>query len=357
MKVFNFSAGPSMLPYEVKLQVQKDIFNYNNSGMSVMEMSHRSKVYEEIHNEAIALLKELMQIGDDYSILLLQGGASMQFEAVPLNLLKNGKADYIVTGNFAEKAYKEAKKYGEITAIASSKDANFTYIPDVDNLQVSPQADYLHITTNNTIFGTKYTKLPNVNIPLVGDMSSNILSEKCDYNKFSLIYAGAQKNIGPAGLTIVIVKNSLIGSPQPSCPTMLNYATMAKNNSLYNTPATFAIYVAMLTLRWIKGLGGITALQEQNYKKSALLYDFIDNSKFFANPVRACDRSIMNVPFTSPSSELDAQFVKEAEANGLVALKGHRLVGGMRASIYNAMPLEGVVKLVDFMKKFEVENA
>ncbi|MGI6212961.1 MAG: 3-phosphoserine/phosphohydroxythreonine transaminase [Christensenellales bacterium] len=357
MKVYNFSAGPSMLPYEVKLQAQKEMLDYNGSGMSVMEMSHRSKVYEEIHNEAIALLKEIMRLNDDYYILLLQGGASTQFEAVPLNLLKNGKADYIVTGNFASKAYKEAKKYGEINEIASSKDANYTYIPDMDKIKTTPGADYLHITSNNTIFGTRYTKFPEVDIPLVADMSSNILSQDTDYNKFGLIYAGAQKNIGPAGLTIVIVKKNLINNPMPICPTMLRYSTMANDNSLYNTPATFSIYVAMLTLRWIKNIGGIKALEKQNYEKANLLYDFIDNSSFYKNPVRPRDRSIMNVPFTTPSPELDAKFVKEAEGYGLVTLKGHRLVGGMRASIYNAMPMEGVKALVEFMKKFERENA
>jgi len=357
MKIYNFSAGPAILPYEVKIQAQRELLDYNNSGMSVMEMSHRGKVYESIHNEAITLLKELMGLDDDYYILLLQGGASMQFEAIPLNLLQNGKADYIVTGNFALKAYKEAKKYGEINELASSKDANFTYIPDVEGLAPTQGADYLHITTNNTIFGTRYTKLPNVDVPLVADMSSNILSEEMDYNKFSLIYAGAQKNLGIAGLTIVIVKKALTENPMSICPTMLKYSIMAKNNSLYNTPSTFSIYIAMLTLRWLKSIGGVKEIQTRNQEKANLLYDYIDNSSLYSNPVRPCDRSIMNVPFVTPSAELDAKFVKEAQEQGLLALKGHRLVGGMRASIYNAMPLDGVKKLIEFMKKFELENA
>ncbi len=346
-----------MLPYEVKLQAQKELLNYDNSGMSVMEMSHRGKVYESIHNEAVALLKELMQLNDNYYILLLQGGASMQFEAVPLNLMQNGKADYIVTGNFALKAYKEAKKYGEVAEIASSKDANFTYIPNVDNLPLTDGADYLHITSNNTIFGTKYSKFPNMEIPLVADMSSNILSEAMDYNQFSLIYAGAQKNLGIAGLTIVVVKKALTENPMPICPTMLKYATMAKDNSLYNTPSTFSIYIAMLTLRWIKSIGGIKEIEKRNQEKASLLYDFIDSSSFYKNPVRPCDRSLMNVPFVTPCADLDAKFIKEAEGYGLLTLKGHRLVGGMRASIYNAMPLEGIKALIEFMKKFELENA
>ena len=357
MKTYNFSAGPSMLSEEAKLQAQKDLLNYNNSGMSVMEMSHRSKEYEQIHNEAISLLKELMSLNDDYHILFVQGGASMQFEAVPLNLLKNGKADYITTGNFSSKAYKEAKKYGEINEIASSKDANYTYIPDVDNIKTTEGADYLHLTSNNTIFGTKFNKFPKVDIPLVVDMSSNILSEEIDYNQFGLIYAGAQKNIGPAGLTIVVVKKDLINNPMAICPTMLKYSVMAGDNSLYNTPPTFSIYMAMLTFRWIKRIGGIKELEKLNKEKAALLYDYIDSSSFYSNPVNPADRSIMNVPFITPSPELDAKFVKEASANGLVSLKGHRLVGGMRASIYNAMPKEGVIALRDFMIKFEKENS
>lgn len=355
MKVYNFSAGPSMLSEEAKLSAQRDFMDYKGSGMSVVEFSHRSKWYEEIHVEAIALIKELMNISDDYQILLLQGGASMQFEAVPLNLLVKGKADYIVTGNFANKAYKEAQKYGDIACVASSKEDNYTYIPDVDKIAFRQDTDYVHITTNNTIFGTKYTKLPNVN-NLVADMSSNIMSEVMDISKFNLVYAGAQKNIGPAGLTVVIVKKDIIDNAMPICPTMLKYSTQAKENSLYNTPPTFSIYMAMLTFRWLKSLGGIKAIQQTNEYKAKLLYDFIDNSSLYTNKVNVADRSIMNVPFVTGDADLDAKFVKEAAANGLVTLKGHKLVGGMRASIYNAMPVEGIEALINFMKKFELEN-
>lgn len=355
MKVYNFSAGPSMLSEEAKLSAQRDFMDYKGSGMSVVEFSHRSKWYEEIHVEAIALIKELMNISDDYQILLLQGGASMQFEAVPLNLLVKGKADYIVTGNFANKAYKEAQKYGDIACVASSKEDNYTYIPDVDKIAFRQDTDYVHITTNNTIFGTKYTKLPNVN-NLVADMSSNIMSEVMDISKFNLVYAGAQKNIGPAGLTVVIVKKDIIDNALPICPTMLKYSTQAKENSLYNTPPTFSIYMAMLTFRWLKSLGGIKAIQQTNEYKAKLLYDFIDNSSLYTNKVNVADRSIMNVPFVTGDADLDAKFVKEAAANGLVTLKGHKLVGGMRASIYNAMPVEGIEALINFMKKFELEN-
>jgi len=355
MKVFNFSAGPSMLPEEAKLSVQRDFIDYKGSGMSVVEMSHRSKWYDEIHQEAISLVKELMNIGDDYHVLFLQGGASMQFEAVPLNLLVKGKADYIVTGNFASKAYKEAQKYGDIACLANTKEANYTYIPDVDKLNYREDTDYVHITTNNTIFGARYTKLPSVN-NLVADMSSNIMSEVMDVNKFNLIYAGAQKNIGPAGLTVVIVKKDIINNPKSICPTMLKYTTQADNDSLYNTPPTFSIYMSMLTFRWLKAFGGIAAMQKQNEYKANMLYDFIDNSKLFTNNVNKADRSIMNVPFVTGNADTDAKFIKEAAANGLVTLKGHKLVGGMRASIYNAMPVEGVETLVNFMKKFETEN-
>ncbi len=356
MKVYNFSAGPSTLPEEVLLSAQKDFINYNNSGMSVTEMSHRSKVYDEIHCEAISLLRELMGISEDYHVLFVQGGASMQFEAVPLNLLKKGKADYVVTGNFAKKAYQEAKKFGDIALAASSQDKNFSYIPDVDAIKFRDDIDYVHITTNNTIFGARYTKLPKTDATLVADMSSNILSEVVDVNKFGLIYAGAQKNIAPAGLTVVIVKKDLINNPMAICPTMLKYSTQASDNSLYNTPPCFSIYMAMLTFRWLKKLGGIKAIQEINEYKAGLLYDFIDNSPLFSNPVAKADRSLMNVPFVTGSEELDAKFIKEAAKNGFVSLKGHRLVGGMRASIYNAMPVEGVKALIDFMKDFEQKN-
>lgn len=356
MKVYNFSAGPSMLADEVKLAAQRDFLDYNGSGMSVTEMSHRSKYFDDINNEANSLLKELMNLNDDYYVLFVQGGASTQFEAVPLNLLQKGKADYIVTGNFSGKAAKEAVKYGDCQVVATSKDKNFTYIPDVDKINFRDDIDYVHLTSNNTIFGTRYTKFPTPNAPLVADMSSNILSEVIDFNKFDLIYAGAQKNIAPAGVTIVIVKKNLVENPMAICPTMLKYKTQADANSLYNTPPCFAIYMAMLTFRWLKRIGGIPAIQEINEYKAGLLYDYIDNSKLFSNPVAVKDRSIMNVPFVTPDPELDAKFVKEASAAGLVSLKGHRLVGGMRASIYNAMPVEGVKTLIEFMKKFELEN-
>ncbi|MCL2631201.1 MAG: 3-phosphoserine/phosphohydroxythreonine transaminase [Firmicutes bacterium] len=355
-KVYNFSAGPGMLPDEVKKDAQRDFLSYNNTGMSVMEMSHRSKPYEEIHFEVISLFRYLMNIGDEYHVLLIQGGATQQFDAVPLNLFVKGKADYIVTGNFASKAAKEALKYGDVKIVASSKDKNFTYIPDVDKIEFSKDADYTHITTNNTIFGVRFRKLPSPPSPLVADVSSNILGEVMDINKFGLIYAGAQKNIGPSGLTVVIVRKDLINNPMSICPTMLKYSEASEADSLHNTPSTYSIYMAMLTLRWLKKLGGVAEMQKFNDYKAGLLYDFIDNSSFYKNPVEVPYRSIMNVPFVSPNAELDALFCKEATASGLISLKGHRLVGGMRASIYNAMPLEGVKKLIEFMKKFESEN-
>ena len=353
MRVYNFSAGPSMLPLEVLEQAQKEFLDFNGTGMSITEMSHRSKPFQAVVDEAVALMRELMNIPEEYDVLFVQGGASTQFEAVPLNLLKTGKADYVVTGNFSGKAYKEAKKYGDMRLIASSEDKNFTYIPDVDSLQFNDDADYVHITSNNTIFGTRYTKFPVTKAPLVCDMSSNILSEEVDVTKFGLIYAGAQKNLAPAGVTIVIVRKDLLGNEMPICPTMLKYATQAKENSLYNTPPCFAIYMAMLNLRYLKKIGGVKAIQKINEEKAAMLYDYIDSSDFYTNPVAKKDRSLMNVPFVTPSKELDELFVKEAAANGLVSLKGHRLVGGMRASIYNAMPVEGVQKLIAFMKDFE----
>lgn len=356
MRVYNFAAGPSMLPLEVLETAQKELCDFNGSGMSIMECTHRGKVYEPVHNECISLIRELMNVSDNYEVLLLQGGASTQFDAVPLNLLKSGKADYVVTGNFAEKAYKEAQKYGNINLAASSEDKNFTYIPSQNELKLSDDADYLHFTYNNTIFGTKWNYLPKTNAPLVTDISSAIMSEVVNVNDFGLMYAGAQKNLGPAGVTVVIVRKDLIGHHMPICPTMLKYSVHAKNNSLYNTPPTFAIYMMMLNLRHSKALGGIAALEKMNKEKAAYLYNFLDNSKFFTNPVRHDCRSIMNVTFTTPSLELDEKFVKTASAEGLCNLKGHRLVGGMRASIYNAMPIEGVKKLVDVMGKFELEN-
>lgn len=356
MRVYNFAAGPSTLPLDVLKEAQKDFLDYNNSGMSITEMSHRSKTFMAVNDEANALLRELLNIPEDYSVLFVQGGASQQFAAVPLNLMTTGVADYIVTGNFAGKAQEEGAKYGTANIIASSKDKNFTYIPDVDSLKYSDNASYVHITSNNTIFGTRYTKFPKTNAPLVADMSSNILSEEINVSDFGLIYAGAQKNVAPAGVTIVIIKNELLGKQMDICPTMLSYQTQAKNDSLYNTPPCFPIYIAMLVFRHLKKLGGVKEIQKINEYKASLLYDFIDNSSLYKNSVNAKDRSIMNVPFVTGSEELDAKFVKEATANGLVSLKGHRLVGGMRASIYNAMPVEGVKALIEFMKKFELEN-
>ena len=356
MRVYNFAAGPSTLPVEVLEEAQRDLLDFNNTGMSVTEMSHRSKAFMAVNDEAQALLRKLMNIPEDYAVLFVQGGASQQFAAVPLNLMVNGKADYIVTGNFANKAYEEALKYGDAAVAASSKDKNYTYIPDMKSVKFRDGIDYVHITTNNTIFGTRYTSLPESEAPLVADMSSNILSEVTDVSRFGVIYAGAQKNIAPAGVTIVIAKRSLLGKHKPFCPTMLRYDIQDKNDSLYNTPPCFPIYIAMLVLRSLDKLGGVKAMQEVNEYKAKLLYDFIDGSSLFKNYVNKPDRSLMNVPFVTGSEELDAKFVKEAAENGLVSLKGHRLVGGMRASIYNAMPVEGVQALVEFMKKFELQN-
>ena len=356
MRVYNFSAGPSQLPVSVLETAQKELLNYQGTGMSITEISHRSKPFMAVNAEANALLRELMNIPENYSILFVQGGASQQFAAVPLNLLKNGKADYLVTGNFASKAYEEGVKFGDMAIAASSKDANYTYIPDMNNVTFREGIDYVHMTYNNTIFGTRFTELPKTDSVLVTDMSSNILSEEIDVSKFGLIYAGAQKNIAPAGVTIVIVRKDLLGNASSNCPTMLNYAIQDKNDSLYNTPPCFSIYVAMLVFRWLKQLGGVKAIQEINEYKAKLLYDFIDQSSFYKNKVNKKDRSLMNVPFVTPNEEIDAKFIKEASENGLVSLKGHRLAGGMRASIYNAMPVEGVQKLIDFMKKFQLEN-
>ena len=357
MRVYNFSAGPSVLPLEVLEEAQRDLLNYQGSGMSVMEMSHRSKWYDEINNECIALVKELMNVPDDYHIILVQGGASTQFEAVPLNLLQSGKADYIVTGNFSKKAYEEAIKYGDIKLVASSADKNHTYIPTTSKSDFRPDADYLHITENNTIFGTKYPTLPDTDLPIVSDMSSCIMSEVVDVSKYGLIYAGAQKNLSPAGVTLVIVRKDLLGNEMPICPTMLKYSVHAKNNSMYNTPPVWSIYMMMLNLRYLKKIGGVPAIEEINRKKAKMLYDYIDSTPFYQNNVEKNCRSIMNVPFVTSSKELDDKFIKEAGEAGLVNIKGHKVVGGMRASIYNAMPVEGIEALIEFMKKFEKENA
>lgn len=354
MRVYNFSAGPSMLPLEVLEQAQADFVDYQGCGMSVTEMSHRSKQFDAIHNECISLIRELMGVPENYEVLLVQGGASTQFAAIPMNLLKSGKADYVVTGNFAKKAMQEARKYGDIHVAGSSEEAKFTYIPK--DLDVRADADYLYICQNNTIFGTRFTRLPECEMPLVADVSSNILSEEMDVSKYGVMYAGAQKNLAPAGLTIVIVRKDLIKEPMPFCPTMLSWKVMAENNSLYNTPPCFAIYMAMLNLRHLKKLGGVKEMQKLNEYKAGLLYDFIDSSSFYVNRVNKQDRSLMNVPFNTPNAELDAAFVKQAGENGFVSIKGHRLVGGMRASIYNAMPVEGITSLIEFMKEFEKKN-
>lgn len=356
MRVYNFSAGPSMLPEEVLLKAQAEFLDYEGSGMSITEMSHRGKVFDAVAKKCEALFREVMGIPENYHVLFLQGGASQQFDAIPLNLMKTGKADYIVTGNFSGKAAKEAQKYGDVKIVASSKEDNFTYIPKVKFEDFRPDADYVHITSNNTIFGTRYLEFPETPTPLVCDMSSEILSREVDVSKFGLIYAGAQKNIAPAGLTIVIVRKDLAETATPACPTMLKYSTQANAESMYNTPPCFPIYMAMLVLEWIKKLGGVKEIQKINEYKAGLLYDFIDSSSFYTNSVQKDSRSIMNVPFVTPSDELNAEFVKEAAANGLVSLKGHRLVGGMRASIYNAMPVDGVKKLIDFMKDFEIKH-
>ena len=358
-RVYNVSAGPSMLPEEVLRTAAEEMMEYGNSGQSVMEMSHRSKEYQAIFDETEANLREIMNIPDDYAVLFLQGGASTQFAMVPLNLMtKNGKADYIITGQWANKAYKEAARYGAAREVASSKDKTFSYIPKTTAADFDPEADYVHICMNNTIYGTKYHTLPETgDVPLVADISSCILSEPIDVTKFGMLYAGAQKNVAPAGVTIVIIRKDLIGNAMDITPTMLNYATHSENGSMFNTPPCYAIYIAGLTFKWIKKMGGLEKMKEINEKKAKILYDFLDNSKLFKGTVVPEDRSLMNVPFVTGDEELDAKFVAEAKKAGFVNIKGHRSVGGMRASIYNAMPVEGVEKLVEFMKKFEEENA
>ncbi len=357
-RVYNFSAGPSVLPESVLLKAQNELLCYGDSGMSVMEMSHRSKVYESIIYGAEDLLRELMNIPEDYHVFFLQGGASTQFAMVPLNLMnKNKKADFVITGQWAKKAHKEASLYGEARKVASSEDKVFNYIPKLSADMFDPDADYVHITLNNTIYGTRFTKLPDTgNVPLVSDLSSIILSEVIDVSKFGLIYAGAQKNMAPAGVTIVIVKKDLVGNAMDFTPTMLKYDTHVADRSMYNTPPTYSIYMCKLVLEWLKELGGISAMQAINEEKAALLYNFLDNSDMFKGTVVPEDRSLMNVPFVTGDDDLNAKFIKEAADAGFVNLKGHRTVGGMRASIYNAMPLKGVQALVDFMKDFEIKN-
>ncbi len=357
-RVYNFSAGPSMLPMKVLESAQKDLICYGDSGMSVMEMSHRSPDYDRIIKDAEALLREIMNIPDNYKVLFLQGGASTQFAAVPLNLMnKNNKADYILSGQFSTKAYKEAQKYGDVVAVASSKDVNFSEIPATTRDTFRPDADYVHICFNNTIYGTKYGYIPDTgDIPLVADMSSCIISEPVDVTKFGLIYAGAQKNMAPAGLTLVIVREDLIGNAREDTPAMLDYKLMAEGESMYNTPPCWCIYVAKLVYEWIRELGGLEEMKKLNEKKAKVLYDYLDGQDYYIAPVKKESRSMMNVTFVTGNTDLDKKFASEAAAAGLKNLKGHRSVGGMRASIYNAMPYEGVVALVEFMKKFAAEN-
>lgn len=357
-RVYNFSAGPSMLPVEVLEKVQKDLLNYEGSGQSVMEMSHRSKEYQKIIDDAEANLRELMNIPDNYKVLFVQGGGTLQFAMVPLNLLRaSKKADYVLTGTWAKKAYKEACKYGDIRVIASSEEDKFTWVPKIGKEDIRKDADYAYITTNNTIYGTKYNYIPETgDIPLVADMSSNILSEEIDVTKFGMIWAGAQKNVGPAGVTIVIVREDLLGFAGEEVPTYLDYKIHADNGSMYNTPPCFSIYVAGEVFKYLKSIGGIAEMERRNRAKAAMLYDFIDASSLFSCPVAKEDRSLMNVVFVTGDAELDKKFIAEAKAEGMINLAGHRSIGGMRASIYNAMPEEGVAALVDFMKKFEEEN-
>ncbi len=357
-RVYNFSAGPAMLPVEVLEEAAAEMLNYNGTGESVMEMSHRSREYQQIIDDAEADLRDLMKIPDNYKVLFLQGGASLQFAMIPQNLMKNGVADYIITGQWAKKAYQEAQKYGKAVAIASSADKTFSYIPDCSDLPIDEDADYVYICENNTIYGTKYKTLPDTKgKTLVADVSSCFLSEPHDVEKYGVIYGGVQKNIGPAGVVIVIIREDLITEDVlPGTPTMCQYKIHADAKSLYNTPPAYGIYICGKVFKWLKKQGGLAAMKERNERKAKILYDFLDQSSMFKGTVVKEDRSLMNVPFVTGDKDLDALFVKEAAAQGFINLKGHRTVGGMRASIYNAMPQEGVEKLVAFMKKFEEEH-
>lgn len=357
-RVYNFSAGPAVLPEEVLKEAAEEMLDYRGCGMSVMEMSHRSKMFEDIIQEAEADLRDLLKIPDNYKVLFLQGGASQQFAMIPMNLMKNRVADYIVTGQWATKAWQEAQKYGKANKIASSEDKTFSYIPDCSDLPISPDADYVYICENNTIYGTRYNKLPDTKGKiLVSDVSSCFLSQPADITKYGIMYGGVQKNIGPAGMVISIIREDLItGDVLPGTPTMLNFKTHADAGSMYNTPNCWCIYMCGKVFKWLKAMGGLEVMQEKNQRKAGILYDFLDQSSLFKGTVVKEDRSLMNVPFVTGSQELDAKFVKEAKEAGLENLKGHRSVGGMRASIYNAMPEEGVKALVAFMKNFEKEN-
>ncbi|MDR1392032.1 MAG: 3-phosphoserine/phosphohydroxythreonine transaminase [Clostridiales bacterium] len=356
-QVYNFSAGPSMLPKEVLEKAQKEMLNYGDTGQSIMEMSHRSKEYYEIHNEAKKIFCEIMNIPNNYKVLMLQGGGSLQFSMVPMNLFKNGCADYAVTGYWADKAAIEAKKHLKVNRVLGSEDKKFSYIPKFDKSALSKDADYFHITTNNTIYGTRYIEIPiTEEIPLVADMSSNILSESYDVSKFGLIYAAAQKNMGTSGVTFVIINENLIEKSLDFLPSAMSYETHSKNDSIYNTPPTYSIYISMLVCKWIKNNGGVEHINKLNEEKAKILYDCLDESKIFYGTAEKKFRSIMNVVFLSKSKEIDEKFISEAYKEGLINLKGHKSIGGMRASIYNAMPIEGIKKLVKFMKNFEYEN-
>ncbi|MBQ7799346.1 MAG: 3-phosphoserine/phosphohydroxythreonine transaminase [Oscillospiraceae bacterium] len=358
-RVYNFSAGPSMMPESVLKKAAEEMLNYNGSGQSVMEMSHRSPVYDAIIKETEALFRKTLSVPDNYKVLFLQGGASSQFSAIPLNFMNgSGKADYIISGQFSKKAFKEAQKYGDVKAIASSEDATFSYIPKITREDIRPDADYVYVCYNNTIFGTCFPEIPDTgDIPLIADMSSCILSTPIDVSKFAVIYGGAQKNMGPAGLTVVIIREDMLGKARAITPVMMDYAVQAENDSMYNTPPTYAIYIHKLILEWVNNeIGGIENMEKVNREKAAILYDYLDSCKLFKPTAKKEDRSIMNVCFVTGDKELDALFCKEAAAAGFVNIKGHRSVGGMRASIYNAMPTEGVKKLVEFMKEFEAKH-
>ena len=357
-RVYNFSAGPSMLPLPVLERASAEMVEYGSSGQSVMEMSHRSREYEEIIAHCEALLRELMEIPDNYKVLFLQGGASLQFSMVPLNLMTTGKADYVLTGQWAKKAIEEAQKVGEVNVVASSQDKNFSYIPQIPREKCNPNADYFYVCYNNTIYGTVFPDIPDTgSVPLVADISSCFLSRPMDVSRFGMVFAGAQKNFGPAGVTVAIIREDLIGRAREGTPTMLDYKTHADNGSMFNTPPTYAIYICGLVLEWLKAGGGLEAMYQTNLKKAAILYDYLDGSRLFRGTVEPASRSIMNIPFVIGDAGLEKKFIQQAQAAGFVNLKGHRTVGGMRASIYNAMPVEGVQALVEFMKKFEAENA
>ena len=356
-RIYNFSAGPSMMPLPVLEKAAAEMTNYGGSGMSVMEMSHRSKYYDDIINGAQDVLRRVYNIPDNYRILFMQGGATMQFSAVPLNLMVTGKAYYAITGNFARNAYKEAKKFGDIHIAATSEADNFTWVPTPDQLDIRPDADYFYICANNTIFGTEWHYDPNAgDVPVVADMSSNILSKPVDISKYGIIYAGAQKNMGPAGMAVVIIREDLMGHYRENMPVLLDYQLMADKNSMYNTPPTYSIYMMKLVTEWVEQMGGLEAMAKNADLRSSMLYDYLDSTDFYKGAAQKASRSRMNVTFRTGNDELDKKFIQESIDAGMTNLKGHRLVGGMRASIYNAMPIEGVEYLIDFMKKFENNN-